>query len=333
MTRWPFFQVVLAVVLPAALCAGQRPSFAPAPVTLRVFVTVDSDSEKAANVTVELMDAVGSSSAMDSKLTDSAGTVTFRTLSGVHRIRITGPDIEAYEGDLEIVPSEPVHMERIRIHRARAARPAGESPAGGLTPAIRMQIPGSARKAFDQATQAFRRQQWDKSRALFEKAIREYPQYDLAYDGLGTVQMQLNNVDAAREAFAKAIELNPGFAGANRRLARILLGEHKNSEALPRLLRSLATEPDNVWALTNAANSELLLHDYENALLYARKVHTLPHQGFAFVHIVAARALESTRQPQAALAEYRLYLEEDPKGGDAERAQAAITRLNIPEVK
>jgi tetratricopeptide (TPR) repeat protein len=325
---WRLSKAAVSVLALAAVCAGQRPSFAPAPVTLRVFVTIDSDSEKAANVTVELMDAVGGSSAMDSKLTDSGGTVTFRTLSGVHRIRITGTDMEAYEGDFEIAPNEPVHMERIRIHRATTPRPAGESPPGVLAPAIRMHIPDSARKAFDQGTQAFRRQHWEKSRALFETAIREYPEYDLAYDGLGAVQMQLNNVEAARQAFAKAVDLNPSFAGANRNLARILLGEHKNSEALPLLLRSLTTEPDNVWALTNAANSELLLHDFENALLYARKVHTLPHQGFASVHIVAARALESSQQPQAALVEYRLYLDEDAKGRDADRAQAAIVRLN-----
>jgi tetratricopeptide (TPR) repeat protein len=241
--------------------------------------------------------------------------------------------MEAYEGDLEIVPNEPVHMERIRIHRAKTARPVGESPPGLLTPAIRMHIPDSARKAFDQGTEAMRRQHWEKSRDLFETAIREYPQYDLAYDGLGEVQMRLNSVEAARQAFAKAVELNPSFARANRSLARILLGEHKNSEALPLLLRSLTTEPDNVWALTNAANSELLLHDFENAILYARKVHTLPHQGFASVHIVAARALESTQQPEAAIAEYRLYLAEDPKGENVERVQAAIARLSSPDSK
>jgi tetratricopeptide (TPR) repeat protein len=324
---WPVSKSALTVVALVAVCAGQRPSIAPVPVTLRLFVTVDSETEKAANVTVELMDAVGGSSAMDSKLTDNAGTVIFRTLSGTHRVRITGPDMEEYEGDLEIAPNEPVHMERIRIHRVQSTRPAGESPPGVLVPAIRMHIPGSARKAFDQGTQAMRKQQWEKSRGLFETAIREYPQYDLAFDGLGVVQMQLNDVEAARQAFSKAIALNPDFAGANRNLARILLTEHKTSEALPLLLRSLATEPDNVWALTNAANSELLLHDFDNALLYARKAHTLAHQGFAFVHIVAARALEATQQPAQALDEYRLYLAEDPKGEYAARAQASIARL------
>jgi hypothetical protein len=80
--------------------------------------------------------------------------------------------------------------------------------------------------------------------------------------------------------------------------------------------------------LTNAANSEFLLHDFDKALLYARKVHALPHEAFAFAHIVAAHALEATQQPAQALDEYRLYLAEDPKGRDAPSAQAAVSRLS-----
>jgi tetratricopeptide (TPR) repeat protein len=323
-----FLKTALATLILTGLCAGQRPSIAPTPVTLRLLITIEDDSEKAANVTVELMDAVGFSSAMSSKLTDSSGNVIFSTLSGAHRIRITGPGIEAYEGDLEIASNETVHLERIRVQRSSVARTRGESPSGQLLPTIRLNIPPSARKAFDRGTEAMRQQHWEKSRSFFETAIQDYPQYDLAYDGLGVIQVQLGNVEAARRAFSKAVELNPGFASANRNLARILLSEHKNQEALPLLARSLATEPDNIWALANAANSEFLLHHFDAALLYVNKAHSLPHQGFASIHIVAAHALESTQQPQAALAQYRLYLAEDPKGSDAARAQAAIARLS-----
>jgi tetratricopeptide (TPR) repeat protein len=298
-------------------------------VVLRLFVTIDSDSDKAANATIELMDAVGFSSAMDRKLTDNDGTATFQTASGVHRIRITGPNIQPYEGELEITRNETSHVERIRVHRAEGRQQVGESPPGGLVPAVRLRIPVSAHKAFEKGTEAMRQKLWQKSRMLFETAIREYPQYDMAYDGLGVVQMQLNDVEAARQAFSKAIEVNPDFAGANRNLARILLIEHKNSEALPLLKQSLTTEPDNAWALTNAANSELLLHDFNDALLYARKAHSVPHAGFASVHIVAARALEATQRPTEALAEYRLYLDEDPSGPDATRAREAIARITI----
>jgi tetratricopeptide (TPR) repeat protein len=310
-------------------CLAQRESpFTTRPTTLRVLVTIDSDSDKAANVTVELMDAVGLGSAMDSKTTDNDGSVIFRTSTGVHRIRITGMTIQPYEGDLEISRNETSHTERIRVRGARTGQQKGAPSSESLVSAVRMRIPATARKAFDKGTEAMRQQRWQESRTFFETAIHEYPQYDMAYNGLGTVQMQLNDVEGARQSFTKAIALNPDSAGANRSLARILLSEHKNGEALPLLLRSLTAEPDNAWALTNAANSELLLHDLNNALLYARKAHSIPHDGFASVHMVAARALEGNQQPAEALAEYRLYLQEAPSGPDAQRAETAIARLS-----
>jgi tetratricopeptide (TPR) repeat protein len=291
---------------------------------------VDGDSTKAAQVTVDLMDALNLGSAMDSKLTDNDGNVVFQTNTGPHRIRITGPNIETYDGELEIARNETSHMERIRVRAAPGSQPAvsQSSFAKSSVPAVRLNVPAAARKAYDQASEAMRKQEWDKSRALFETAIHEYPQYDIAYNGLGAIQMQLNDEAGARKSFEKAIELNPDFAGANRNLARLLLRDHNNREALPLLLRSLVTEPDSIWALVNAANSELLMQNYDDAVLYARKAHALPHQDFATVHIVAARAFEATQQPDQAIAEYRLYLTEAPKGPDAQRAQAAISRLS-----
>jgi len=267
--------IALTVV---SVCVAQRESpFTTRPTTLRVLITIDSDSDKAANVTVELMDAVGLGSAMDSKTTNNDGNVVFQTTTGVHRVRITGTNIQTYEGDLEISRNETSHTERIHVRSAPSGQQKGAPSSESLIPAIRMRIPSTARKAFEKGTEAMRQQRWQESLTFFETAIREYPQYDLAYNGLGTVQMQLNDVESARQSFTKAVALNPDSAGANRSLARILLSEHKNSEALPLLLRSLTAEPDNVWALTNAANSELLLLDFNKALLYARKAHSIPH--------------------------------------------------------
>jgi tetratricopeptide (TPR) repeat protein len=330
MLRWRPLQTVvisLGLVCLSGALEGQQLG-APRAVTLRLIVSVDGDSEKAANVTVELMDAVGSGNVLDSKLTDNSGIVIFHTVDGLHRIRITGSHIQAYDGGVEIMRNETSHVERIRVRRAEGEQRSSETPQGGLVAAASLRVPASARKAFEKGSEAMRQQRWEQSRGLFETAIREYPQYDLAYNSLGIVQIQLNDVPAARQSFEKAISLNENSAGANRNLARILLAEQKNSEALPLLKHSLSTEPENAWALTHAAYVELMLHDFANALLDARKAHTVPHEGFANAHIVAAMALEATGKPAEAVQEYRMYLQEDPTGRDAERARKAITRLS-----
>jgi tetratricopeptide (TPR) repeat protein len=326
---WRLPQSIVVMLVMAGVCGAQMQRMAPPkPVPLRLIITVDGDAEKAGYVTVELMDAVGSSSATDRKLTDNDGRVSFQALAGMHRIRITGPDIRPYEGEFEIARNEASHVERIRVRRAETDRRTSEASSGGLVAALRLRVPASARKAFEQAGEAMRQQHWQESRTLFETAIREYPQYDLAFNGLGMVEVELNDVDAARKSFSKAIELNPDFPAAYRNLARISFAQRNYEEAEKLLVKSLEDEPLNVWALSSAANAELILHKYNDAITHARKAHSVPHQGLAGVHIVAALALEATQQPLDALKEYQLYLDEEPSGRDAARAKAAVARLS-----
>ena len=329
MLRWRPLLTAVVLLAGAMVCRAQRERPDPLKlVALRLMVSIDGDMEKAANVTVELMDAVGSGSALDTKLTDNDGRVAFQALTGLHRIRITGPNIKPYEGDLEIARNEASHLERIRVRHADVDRRTNETLPGGTVAALRLTVPALARKAFEQAGEAMRQQHWQESRALFETAIREYPQYDLAYNGLGMVEVELNQVDAARESFSKAVKLNPDFPAAYRNLARISFAQRNYEEADTFLVKSLEGEPLNVWALSSASNAELLIHKYSDAIAHARQAHSVPHQGLAGVHIVAALALEATQQPLEAVKEYQLYLDEDPKGRDADRARKAITRLN-----
>lgn len=301
---------------------------APTPVTLRLIVTIDGDAEKAGYATVELMDAVGSSSAMTSKLTDNDGIVVFQAYPGLHRIRITGFNIKPYEGEVEIERNETSHVERIRVRSVASEQQKVASPPGGLVSAARLNVPPTARKAFEQGTEAMHQQDWQHSRTLFEAAINIYPQYDMAYNLLGVVQIQLKEVEGARQSFSKAVEINPDFAEAYRNLARISFAERKYEEADALLTKSLSTDPLNTWALATAANAELITHKYSEAIAHARKAHSVPHPELAGVHIVAALALEATQQPAEAAAEYRLYLQEDPTGRDAERARKAVARLS-----
>jgi tetratricopeptide (TPR) repeat protein len=322
--------VMVACAAAASVCSAQRQpgTSAPTLIPLRLIITVDGDAEKAAFATVELMDSVGSSDMLNRKVTDNDGRVTFQTYAGEHRIRITGPNIKEYDGDLEITRNETSHLERIRVRRVEGRPQTSETPPGGLVAAVRLNVPASARKTFEKGSDAMRQQRWQESRALFESAIRDYPQYDLAYNLLGVVLIQLNEVESARQSFSKAVEVNPDFAEAYRNLARISFAERKYEEADTLLTKSLSTDSLNAWALATAANAELITHKYDEAIAHARKLHSVPHSGLAGVHMVAALALEATQKQAEAVEEYRLYLQEEPSGRDATRAQSAIERLH-----
>lgn len=320
---------VIALATCAEVCRAQRQptSNFPTSVALRLTVTIDGDVEKATFATVDLMDAVGSSGQMDRKLTDNDGRVTFQTNPGVHRIRITAPTIEIYEGELQIERNETTHLERIRVRHVGADSHNSKQVPGGLIAAVRLNVPAVARKAYEKGIEALGKKRWQESRVLFETAIRNYPQFDLAYDRLGVVQIQLNETELARQSFSKAVEINPDFAEAYRNLARISLAEGNYKDADTLLVKSLSTDSLNVWALATAANAELILHNYTDAIAHAGQAHSVPHPNLAGVHIVAALALEATQEPALARKEYQLYLDEDPGGRDGGRALQAIARL------
>lgn len=291
---------------------------------LRVVVSYEDGLSKVRDATVELMDAVGGSSSLH-KFTDQDGRVEFSTFTGYHRIRITGPEIYPYEGDFEIMPSEPFHIENIRVHR----KPDAQAPVAegkNSVPMIRLKIPDKARKQFEEGSRAMEQQRWPESRKHFQAAVELYADYDLAYNGLGVACSQLHDMPAARQAFLKAVALNDKFAGAERNLARFMLSDHNYEEAASLLNRSLAVESKNAWALTNAAYAELELKKYKEAAEHALQVHALPHEGLANAHVIGAYALDALgRQPEAVL-QWKLYLKEDPKGPNATRAQEELRR-------
>ncbi|HVP43285.1 MAG TPA: tetratricopeptide repeat protein [Terriglobales bacterium] len=298
----------------------------PKPTHLRITVT-DEGHNEVRDATVELQDYLGGSSAMDQRNTDPNGRAEFDTVTGLHRVRITGADIQTYEGEIDIALTETYHNEPIRVRRnARGGQPA-TAEALGYVPAVRLKIPDNARKEFERGSKSLADKDWKSARKSFQAAIDLYPDYDLAYNGLGVASSQLQDVPAARQAFRKAVDLNDKFAGAERNLARITLSERNYQETAVLLNQSLAVEPGDAWALTNAAYAELQLHRFKEAADHAVRVHALPHDGLANAHVIAAYALDALGQHQEAIAQWKQYLQEAPKGPNARRAEDELRRL------
>ncbi len=67
--------------------------------------------------TVELQDGIGFGSATNQKVTDQDGRVEFNTVTGMHRIRISGADFYPLESELEITPVEECTRRDFRVKR------------------------------------------------------------------------------------------------------------------------------------------------------------------------------------------------------------------------
>ena len=317
----------------AAFPAGARAEFQQSiPVQLIVRVYIDGYQNPAGtNLTVQLLDDFGS---LEKEAhTDNSGMVRFQTMTitkGVTKqLRIFGPGVKEYGETVEIESVEVHKTVNVVVRSDPSGVPASGNSSGLRSIAAnRLKVPEKAEKELQKGKEAEAQKDWAEARKHFEAAIAIYPEYDVAHNGLGQALANTGDVTAARAAFERAIKINDNFAMAYRNLARISLSERKFDEMDNLLTRSLASDPLNAWALAYAAYSELQLHKFDDAIDHARKAHSVPHDGLASIHIVAARALEEKQQLAEAAAEYRLYLQEDPTGRDAERARKAIARLS-----
>ena len=170
------------------------------PCRVRIMVVDRTTQRGIEYVTVQLMDAVGSSSAQSERNTDSAGQAEFQSWTGTHRVRIYGPQIHEYNGDFDISQSESFHLERIYV--VRKDENVTVSPASTITvPAVRLKIPDNARKEFERGSKAMEAQKWGESRKHFQAAVDLYLDYDLAYNGLGVACSQFERHTGRASSF------------------------------------------------------------------------------------------------------------------------------------
>ena len=308
---------------------GQQP---PHPADLILNISIDETQNRApAGIVVEISSdysfvSRNAPTDHESLQTDNSGTVTFHTLTGPHEIRITGDGIAESTRTIEIMQQQSRDVETIVVMSKLASGQYSVAKEGtsGVISAASINIPSKAEKEFQAGSKALKKKDYDAAKKHFSSATGIYGKYSLAYNGMGVAQMALGDARAARASFEKSVQIDDHFAEGYRNLARLALAGHNFEEMDALLTKSLLSEPLNAWALTYAAYAELQLHNFDAAIAHARAAHGVPHPGLASVHIVAAKALEATNQPDDALKEYHLYLDEDPNGRDSARARQAI---------
>jgi tetratricopeptide (TPR) repeat protein len=301
-------------------------------------VPVSGNSASNLSIRIQVQNDMGQTIAENSP--SSQGDATFNVVGSVtnsrgmkqdviYRVRVSGSDIE--EENIEgVEPASGDRVLSISIRRKGEKREKG----GGLVSANALKIPGKAEKEFNRGNKALEDKKLPEAVGHFQKAIELYPQYDMAYNGLGATLIEMHNIDGARNAFKRSIEVNDKFAAGYRNLARISASEKDYITAVDLLQRSLALEPLNAEALSRLCQFDYLLGKDTEVPELARKLHSLPHNGMGLAHYAAASSLERMNKPDEAIAEYMLFIKEEPESNLAPAAKASIERcrqkLNEP---
>ncbi len=188
--------------------------------------------------------------------------------------------------------------------------------------------PKDARSRFEKGNKLLDKGELQKAVEQFEAAIAAYPGYASAHNNLGVTALFLGDLDRAEKAFQLAAKLDPQLTSAHINLGLVNIQRQHFTEAETPLRTANRLDPQNLKTLTLLAYVEALNKEYDDAIIAGRRVHTFPnHKPFAFAHMVTATALQSAGRNDEAIAEYKLFLQEDPANPRAPVAQQALQIL------
>ena len=103
--------------------------------------------------------------------------------------------------------------------------------------------PAPARALFNDAVKAMQAEQWSRAETLLQSLIGQYPDLSGPYLNLGIVYRHLNQMDKAKEAFAKAVTVNSMNIDALNQLALINREQGDFKAAETHYLSALAVWP------------------------------------------------------------------------------------------
>ena len=111
----------------------------------------------------------------------------------------------------------------------------------------------------------FLEKNYEKAKEAYEKAIELDPKDARAYNNLANVYYEEKDYEKAKEAYEKAIELDPNFAGAYNNLGILYYKEKDYEKAKEAYEKAIELDPNFAIAYFNLANVYDEEKDYEKA--------------------------------------------------------------------
>ncbi len=213
----------------------------------------------------------------------------------------------------------PVNVGTIVLERTEKAQ-------GVTVSATSLNAPKEARKAYDNGHHAIENKRLPEAQQQLERAVQLYPRYAAAWQELGWVYTQQNQLDKARNAFEQARAADAMFVPAYVGLSSVALRESQWREAAE--LSARATQLDGVgfpaaFYYNSVANYRL--GNMEQAEKSARRAEMLGAQRvFPQVNLLLGVMLANRQEYADAADELRSYLKAAPNAPNADKVRQQL---------
>jgi tetratricopeptide (TPR) repeat protein len=211
----------------------------------------------------------------------------------------------------------------------------GQEGSGNLVSVFALSAPKDAKKSFDKGIDLMRTRKWGEAAESFRRAVAIYPNYADAWLGLGRVQFTMGSNDAARNSFARAVQLDAKLTGGWQSLGYLASNDRRWQDAVQYLDKAVALEPLSSplpWFVSALANFNLgQFERAERSIREEIKLDTrsqYPRAKYLLGLILIGR--EDVRGGAEAI---RSYLASSPEPRDVEPANTVLSRLQIASAK
>lgn len=189
----------------------------------------------------------------------------------------------------------------------------------------RLGVPHKARKSYEQAMDAWGKQDIAGAQRKVEQALKIDPRFSEALVLRGFIKASQRNWQSAEDDLQAAIRNDPSYCPAYIILAGIYNTEGRYGEAQESAQQAISAGADSWTVQYEIARVLIGKGEYENALAVADVALRSKHG--SLLHVAKAHALLGLRRYTEAVTELRDYLRYEPAGEGAQDAHQILDRL------
>jgi tetratricopeptide repeat protein len=221
--------------------------------------------------------------------------------------------------------SGPAELGSIDVGTLQLRRLAGVQ--GSAISVTSMLVPGNARKEFEKGDKEARNNKLQPAAEHLQKAVAEYDNYAAAWSELGRIYSATHENEKARQAFEKAIEVDPKYVSPYVSLATLQIQTEDYQSGLETAGKALDLNPGLEVAKFLQAVGNFKLDRLDDAQKSAEEAEKGPHQNLTQVHVLLADIFTQKKDYSSAAAQMRAYLKESPKGPFAAQMKKNLDQI------
>jgi tetratricopeptide (TPR) repeat protein len=268
----------------------------------------------------------------DTRIGDTIGpaSVLFPSTAGRNQTRLVGCELRAQLGGYRSSTLD------LNLNQTMGTYDAGTLV---LYPAVRIKgttvsvttlaAPKKAKKALEMADKALQKKDLENAEMHLRTALDGYPSYAAAWYKLGQVRELSLHMEAARDAFEKALEVDANYVAPYIALSRIAAVNHRWQESANLSASALKLNPLEfpfAYYLDSLANYNLNRLDIAERSARALERMDSQHK-YPETHILLANIYRRKHDTAAEAEQLRAYLKLAPQAADVSQIRARLQMI------